>query len=212
VYSTLRVVTPPAIEPVSLTLARQHLRLDHESDDVLLAGYIAAARQWAEGWLGRVLITQTLRWTMAEDPPAGALPLLPMPLLVLPVILSFPQIWNRRLDLPRSPVQSVLAVTTVDQDGNSTILDPSADYSVDLSLDPGRLCLSRDTYPTYARHVSVDFVAGYGDTGLAAPASIIAGLLLLIGFLYENRGDAGGEMPEAAKQLMWPHRVMYFGG
>ena len=58
--STVQVVSPPAIEPVSLDLARQHCRIDSNADDSLIQVYITAARTMAEAYLSRALITQTL--------------------------------------------------------------------------------------------------------------------------------------------------------
>ena len=67
-YTTLSVVTQPAIEPVTIEQARQHCRIDSDYDDGLLAAYITTARAIAENYLNRALITQTLQMVLAQRP------------------------------------------------------------------------------------------------------------------------------------------------
>ncbi len=210
-YSALAVTAAPAVEPLALDLVKSHLRLDQD-DDVLAAFYLTSARAWAEQWLNRSLITQTLRWVMAETPPTGALPLLPMPLMVLPIMLSFQQVWNRPLELPRPPLQSVSGVTVVDQDGTSTALVAGTDFLVDALIEPGVVRMISATYPTFVQHIEVDFVAGYGASGSAVPQPILQAILMMTAYFYEHRGDGDGEPPAAVEALLWPYRVMKFGG
>jgi hypothetical protein len=67
--TTLAVKTPPKGEPVSIVLARQHCRIDNSSDDALLAMYLTTARQMAEQYLSRALLTggRDLRCTELES-------------------------------------------------------------------------------------------------------------------------------------------------
>lgn len=81
----LRQITPPAIEPVTLEEAKQHLRVDGNEEDSLIAALITAARQKAEDYTRRAFITQT--WELALDSACGV------------------------LHLPRPPVQTVETVT-----------------------------------------------------------------------------------------------------
>lgn len=39
------------IEPVTLEDAKKQCRVEYDTDDELISGYITAARQWAEGFL-----------------------------------------------------------------------------------------------------------------------------------------------------------------
>ena len=56
----LKLITAPAEEPVSLTEAKTHLRVDTSADDTYIARLITSARAHVEeAILHRPLITQT---------------------------------------------------------------------------------------------------------------------------------------------------------
>jgi len=57
------LVAGPALEPVSLTEAKLHLRVDGNDENTLVTALIAAARQEAESYTRRALVTQTWRYT-----------------------------------------------------------------------------------------------------------------------------------------------------
>ena len=61
----LKLITPPAIEPVSLPEIKQHLRIDSDLEDALLLDFITAAREYCESYQNRVFITQT--WDLFLD-------------------------------------------------------------------------------------------------------------------------------------------------
>jgi hypothetical protein len=114
-FTTLKVLTPPVTEPIGLDLLSRHLRIDQGFDDTLLNIYLASARQMAELYLGRALITQTLQWTVADehrnherDIGWGS-----------PVTRPYPR-GRRPIELPMSPVQSIVSFTILDHQGNIT--------------------------------------------------------------------------------------------
>ncbi len=108
----IRVVEPVS-EPVSLSEAKLYLRLDESRDeDVLVKQLIVAAREAAEHYLRKSLITQT--WKMAFD---GYVPSM--------------------VDLMRGPVQSITEVKIIDRDGSFTVVDNANYY---LSADKQRIC------------------------------------------------------------------------
>lgn len=92
------------VEPVTLVEAKAHLRVFHSSDDALISGQIAAARQYAENFTGRALVIaswrQTLDWFCTPIRPA---------------------LW---------PVSEIDAITYLDSDGVRQALDASA-YAFD---------------------------------------------------------------------------------
>ena len=64
-YRSLTRETAPAVEPVTLTAAKAHLRVDISDDDDLITAIIKAAREWCEEYLDRTLIHT--QWTMRMD-------------------------------------------------------------------------------------------------------------------------------------------------
>lgn len=211
--TTLEILVPPTSEPIPLDLLRRHIRIDHFDDDVLLKGYLAAARAMAEMYLSRVLVSQTLQWTVQ---PRDA-------------------VWPERhhlhwtLELPRSPVQSIESVIVNDERGNQTTILPAVlpivppavmqGYKADLAFTPSRVKIGRGTVlidgrtlsRTNIESVQIVFVAGYGEPE-AVPQPILDAIMLTAAYLYENRGDAGGnEMPHAVEWLLDPYRIMFLG-
>jgi len=192
---SLTLVTAPDSEPIEIDRARLHLRVDHQDDDTLILALVKAAREWAETFTRRALITQTWRLSMAEWPKGDTI----------------------RVPLP--PLQSVASITYKDQDGDESTFSSSS-YIVDTDKTPGEIVLahgeswpSGSLYPTSP--ISVTFAAGYGATASTVPASIRQAMLLLIGHLYENREDtvATGNIqyvPMGARSLLWPYRVLEF--
>ena len=68
-----RTVAPEA-EPVTLSEAKQPLRIDHDSEDALLEGLLRAAREEVEASCGLALVAQSWRLTLDRHAPAtGAL-------------------------------------------------------------------------------------------------------------------------------------------
>ncbi|PWR19145.1 head-tail connector protein [Zavarzinia compransoris] len=188
----LERILAPTVEPLSLAEARLHLRLDDTAEDGLVAALIVAARQLAERHLGRALITQGFRlWLDAW--PAG----------------------RRALDLPRPPLAAVEAVTTYDEDGLATVLEPGR-YLADLVATPGRLVLRAGSAPPVgsraANAIAVDYTAGYGPAGTDVPEPVRRGMALLLGHLFESReaGAGGGArpLPLGVEALWSPYRVV----
>lgn len=209
-YAALRVITPPATEPVSLDLARQHCRIDADYDDALVELYVTSARMWAEAFLNRALFTQKLQYAVTWAPPPTATPLVPQSLIVFP--LNWPPLVKRPIELPRAPAQSVEQITWGPLD-NMQIADPD-DYDLNLGVEPGYVSVKPQLLPRIPQQsMLIDFTAGYDDGDPdAVPAPIRHGILLLTAFLYEQRGDVEGAMPAFARNLMQPYRLWTFAG
>ena len=226
---TLAQVTPPASEPVSLTLAKQHLRVDGTADDTYITALIIAARVYAEHHCRRAFITQT--WDMYFD--------------------QFHYFDTREIQIPLAPLQSVTWIKYTDTAQNIQTL-ATDQYVADGRQQPGRV------YPAFAKYwpatlplqnsVNIRFVAGYtnaaADAALAAlvlaqaayaaaatdanarilvaaqaaydaaavatvPQTIIQAILLLVSHFYENRepivaerGVVPAEVPFAVDKLL----------
>lgn len=193
---TRTLVTRPAVEPISLTEAKLHLRVDISNDDSLIQALILAAREMTEDILRRALITQT--WDCILD--------------------EFPD--GDEIVLPLPPLQSVASITYKDQDGDESTFSAD-DYIVNTDAEPGKVVLaygaswpSTSLYPTGA--VTVQFVAGYGDASTDVPQKYRQAMLLLIAHWYENReaiattGAVPKEIPLAVESLLWLDRNMGF--
>jgi uncharacterized phiE125 gp8 family phage protein len=197
--TTLQIATQPVIEPVTVQQIQRHLRIDSDDDLDVVTGLGKAARVMAEAYLSRALITTSYLWTMAPSGDAR----------------RRPRQWHSEIELPRAPVRNVGSVVLTDIDGTATTLDPAA-YTVDLALEPARVRLkyTAGLIPTShpIQHFQVAFAAGYGDDAASVPAPIATAILVTTAFLYENRGDDGGALPQAAEWLLEPYRLHFFGG
>lgn len=184
IYRT-KLVTAPKDEPVTIADAKLHARVDDDADNAAVTGMIRAARELAETYLRRAIVTQT--WAMYLD--------------------AFPS--EGFIELPRPPLVSVTHVKTyTDADVAATFA--STDYYVDTVTAPGRIVL-RDgkSWPDVGRvanGVEIQYVAGYGDPD-AVPGNIKMGVLHLVAWLYEHRGDAGMLPPDSAYAALVGDRV-----
>ncbi len=208
--SALSIVTPPATEPVTLALAKQHMRIDNTADDNLIPTYITAARTVIEQYLGRALISQQLLWTVANSSPPGGWPLMSIStnLFVFPQWFNLQMLGNRPLTLPRQPVISVDQVGIGQWSGADTVLETSA-YG--YNINNGRFELFGPSGFVIDGHLDITFTAGYGATGASVPGPIVQAILMMTMALYERRGDDGGEMPPVVEALLSPYRLISFG-
>jgi uncharacterized phiE125 gp8 family phage protein len=169
-YRSLTRATAPAVEPVTLSEAKAHMRVDTSDDDTYIGTLITAARQWAEEYLDRSLVNT--QWTMRLD--------------------SFPY----EIELPRPPIASsgtITAVTlTYTLADESTATLSAAEYRVDRSSTPGVVRQLRSgSWPANLddyNAVSVTWWGGYGSTGSSVPAVIRHAILMLCSHWYETRG------------------------
>lgn len=171
---SLKLITAPATEPVTVAEVRAQCRVDDTAEDALLAVYIEAARQLCEEAIGRPLITQT--WEQALDAfPAGEIKLL------------------------KAPVQSITSVIYTDTAGAAQTMD-AADYSLDKETYPGGWLLPADgtDWPStddVINAVKVRYVAGYGNAA-AVPAPLRVWILATVAALHQQRSaiDSSGRM------------------
>lgn len=172
---SLKLITAPSLEPITLAEAQAHCRVDAGADDALLAIYIQAAREQAEGLLFSALISQTWEQTLDAFPADGDIKLL------------------------KPPVQSITSVTYIDSAGDLQTMANDA-YVLDAATSPGWLLPADGTeWPAtddVINAVTIRFVAGFGATAADVPANIRAWLLLTIAQLYDQRAaaDASGKV------------------
>jgi uncharacterized phiE125 gp8 family phage protein len=180
----LRVITPPAAEPVSLEAMKAHLRVDGTTDDVLISSYLLSARELGEGLARRAFLTQTLELTINAWPIA-----------------------NCPYKLPRPPLQSIVSVKYKNQTGVEATW---TDYVADTASEPGTV-IFRST-PGVALlesgAITIRFVAGYADSSAFLPNSLVQGILQLVAHWYENRESQ--DVPGNIRKLFIGERVVWF--
>ena len=188
-YRSLTRATPPAAEPVSVSEAKAHLRVDISDDDSYISTLITAAREWCEQYLDRTLINT--QWTMRLD--------------------SFPY----EIELPRPPIATSGTTTAVSLtytlgDDSTATLSTTA-YRVDRNSTPGVVRqLRAGTWPANLddyNAVAVTWWAGYGDSGTSVPAAIRHAILMIVGHWYESRssvltGSISKEIEFGVKSLL----------
>jgi uncharacterized phiE125 gp8 family phage protein len=184
-YRSLTRTTPPVVEPVSVSDAKAHLRVDGDEDNFYIASLISAAREWVEAYLDRTLVKT--QWTLKMDRfPIGDIELPRPPMLPLAVSLTFTS---------ESGAVSVLASNL---------------YRVDSASTPGVVRPLREAdWPAYmddANAITITFWAGYGDDGRSVPPAIRHAILMLVGQWYERRAAAdsmgGSEVPFGVSYLL----------
>src|SRR5690606_12930911 len=92
---TLFRTVAPETEPVSVVEVKQHLRIDHDTEDALIEGLVRAAREEVEASAGLALINQSWRLTLDRLPRSG------------------------EVGLRRHPVRSITSVTVYGADGEA---------------------------------------------------------------------------------------------
>lgn len=187
----IRLVTPPASEPVTLAEAKAHLRLEVALDDSYVNDLIKGARQYIEKVCWRGLMTQTwelvLPGFVGEDrfdlprhgraaPPAGS---------------DSSGRFTDYIELPRGNVGTLLsdAVKYIDRDGVQQTLAPSV-YTVDDVSEPGRLRLAYgQLWPTPRAQwdaVRIRYPVGWA-LATDVPLPLKQSVLILIAQMYEFR-------------------------
>lgn len=186
------VITPPAVEAVSLDMAKSHLRVAIDGEDDDLNRMIVAARQHAEIYCQLAFVTQTLELRLRSFP-RGAIQL-------------------------RGPLKSLASIIYRDSAGADQTL-ASAAYEVNAAARPATVepvfgGAWPDVTPGPAA-IRLRFDAGFSDDAAGVPAPIVQAMLLMIGTMYEHRetvnvGNITSEMPLSAKWLLDAYRVSGF--
>lgn len=187
------ISSPPAIEPITLTELKLHLRVDGTDEDTLIESLLTVARAHCESFTRRQFITATLVLNLDKFPSDE-------------VIL-----------LPYPPIQSPLtSVKYYDADGTQQTLTVTTDYVVDVASEPGRLMPAYGkSWPTtreIMNAVEITYKAGYGLKTADVPEGLKAAIKLLATHLYERREAVSEKslnvVPLAIESLLWQYRVM----
>lgn len=200
----LYLLTPPAVDPVSLEEAYRHLRIEDRLEDLdqspmggeaaLVLAALQAAIQHFDGpdaTLGRALISQ--QWKMTAD--------------------AFPSCFH----LPLPPLVSVDEIRYIDSSGTPQAL-ATDQYQVigqggraPAMVEPA-FGVSWPAARAQREAVSITFTCGYGAAPGDVPMPLRSAVKLMLGHLYENReavvlGTIATELPLAVERLAAPYRV-----
>ncbi|WP_254513880.1 head-tail connector protein [Anatilimnocola floriformis] len=175
------LVTPPAAEPLTTDEAKLYCRIesDFTAEDTIIAGIIQSAREYAETFQARQLITATWKLKL--------------------------HCFHYEIELPRPPLQSVTSITYIDPDGVTQTLSTSV-YSVDTDCTPGVIRLKYgQMWPSVRGQndppIVVTFIAGYGATSSSVPARTKDGMGIYCDWRYRDR-DGTRPMPPAVDSLL----------
>lgn len=190
----LSLITPPAIEPVTLSEAKLHCRIDLDADNNLVSSLISAARSHCENYCHRALINQT--WMISYDAE------------------EFPT--DTTIFLPYGKIQSIDSIKTYDLENVATTFD-SASYRL---TNRGHIALNESyDWPTGDRSidsVEIRYVVGYGSLAADVPQAIRQAILMTVAHFYENReasgdpvaGDQTGNLlPLGVPALLSPYKI-----
>jgi uncharacterized phiE125 gp8 family phage protein len=177
----------PAIEPVSLSVAKQQLVIDTSftQDDNVILGYIVAARQYCERVMQRSIYDRTMLLTLDYFPLAsecvnGA--------NQYAYVSSY--IRSLSIIVPKPGLVSVQSITYLSNNNVIMALDPST-YVLDTVSEPGRIMPAPGTYWPYQNQyipgqVQVAYTSGTYTVD-NCPQTIKLAILLLVSHWYNHR-------------------------
>ena len=186
------VTSSPVIEPISLSEAKAHLKVEVSADDTLINALVQAAREASEEYLNLRLITQTVEQR----------------------IDAFPTyMTNYQIFLDAQPVQSISSIIYKNEAGDDVTLSTDQ-YDLDrFSVLHSVYAKSSVTWPIAIDEknaVKLTYVAGFGDTSASVPALIKQAMLLMLTHWYENRSDTVRKMPTQSQWCLYKFRKIHF--
>lgn len=188
----------PSEEPITVDDIAAHVRADSGEPTSEFAGFIAAARRWAEEYTGQRFI-QRGAVCYFDGWPRGCADVI----------------------LPAAPLASVSAVEYIADATNAYVEWSSSRYQVDAINVPPRLRpVWGQSYPTLQpgtyNAVKITLTAGIATAAENVPDDIKHALLLLCGHFYQNReavltGSVSKEIEFSVTALLGSYRVWRFG-
>lgn len=168
-WDGIEVLTGPAVEPFTAADFKLHARIDFDTEDTLIDGYIKSAREFFEGQTGVCLINQTIAQYHEQWPD------------------------EEFFRLRRWPVSAVGSVEwTATDNVTVTTLAANTDYITNLKRKPARVLLPYEgTWPdgtlSPAHPIKITYTAGFGVAAGSIPGDILQCLRMITAYFYENR-------------------------
>ena len=193
------VETAPSALPLSLAETRTHLRITDSCEDTYIKLLIQTVRDFFEIFTNRTLINTTYKGFLDQFPGTFVYP--------------YGYCCEDGILIRKSKVSSITSIKYL-LDSVLTTWDNSNYYVSESNMYPNIFLEDGKSYPTTddrIQAIEIIFVAGYGATNTDIPSDIKMALLNHIAFLYENRGDCGGdgtcELPCATKTIYNKYRI-----
>jgi uncharacterized phiE125 gp8 family phage protein len=201
-FGTVVRNSQPSNEPVALTTAKTHCRIDvtNTDEDALITLMMKAARKFCEGILRRAIVASTFTLTLDLIPN-----------------------YNQEIVLPYPPLISLDTATIHLKTGDQT-LDPDVDFDVDL--ENGKVKLNREWY-NHSPDLTPDLLKGFGafelnyTAGMAVDGrnpdvdeTIQLAILMIVGHWYDHRDSITEnrwmtEVPQGAMALLQQNRIFF---
>ena len=195
---SLKIDTKSSLDLVTLTEAKNYLRIDFSDDDNYLADLIDMAKETIEKYCNISIYQQTL--------------------------IQQCDIWEETFDLLRSPVQNTgdIEITHIkyyDENDVQQTWD-SSNYNLDTNMSPARIYLTdeSESYPDISNRIyPIEIKYKSGSTSVGdAPKMLKQACLLILGQFYENRqpyivGRSVAEIPMTVRYLLDHHKTQTFG-
>jgi len=181
----------PTVEPVSVSEAKAHLRVDHSDEDSYISTLISVGREIAEQYTNRSFISQSLVVQLDEFSSS-----------------------NVGIELIYGAVKSITSVVYFDANNDSQVWATS-NYRLDLVSKVNEVFAVTSWPETYTRHdaITITYVAGETDA-TTVNKNVKQAILMIVGHFYENRqevivGSQVNMMPKASEYLLASERIFH---
>jgi uncharacterized phiE125 gp8 family phage protein len=189
-YAAWDLVTGPVGEPVTLAECKQHARILYNDDDAVQYRFLKTAREEAEEYMQRGLLTQTWRLALQHF----------YEIMFLPMA---------------APLQSVTSVTYYDANGVQQTLAPTV-YTVDTYSRPGSVIrAANQIWPVLQTdrrlsRVVITYVVGWTSAALV-PERIKQGIRSYVAYLDADREGLEENQDRAltSAKSCWQDRVFW---
>lgn len=180
----LKVITPPATEPLDLGETKKYLRVTSSDDDVSISDSIKQAREYCEEYQNRKYIPQTIEGYLDRFPS------------------------GRSIVFSVAPVKSISSIKYTDNEGNEVEVDSSI-YDLDnisyvnkIDLNHNKSWPSAILKPTNG--VKVTFIAGYETV----PETMRTAMKIHIQLLYDQyKPSEQAKMEQTRDNLLSMNKV-----
>lgn len=200
-YAQNTILTTGSATPVvTLTEVKAHLKLDTSADDTLITSLIASATDLAEKYTKLDFITKTYKTYLRE--------------------------FKDYIEIRKAPSVVISSVKYYDINGALQTLSNTT-YALAVSSSfPILYATTNNSFPSVSsvipQPIIIEYTCGYGATAAYTPDAVKQALLIIIAYMYEDRGDTltgnGVEsdngmqsIPKLARHLLNQFRVVDLG-